>query len=179
MIEPALLSHYPFFSALTEAQLQTLAQMAEEVHQPENGALFYEGRPADTLWLVLEGGVSLRHSVEAAGVAHARATEAVYHLFEDSAPPLLEGQGGVFAEMDVGEIGPGEIVGISALIAPYRMTATARARQPSRLLRIDAVSMREACAQDAKLACALLQATARVALDRLHFARQKLLTERR
>lgn len=180
MLQPSLLRRYPFFGALTDAQLEAVAQLAEEVHRPLGEALFYEGQPADTLWVVLEGNVSLRHSVEAAGKAHARTTEAVYHLLEDGAPvPLLDGQGGIFAEMDVGVAGPGEIVGISALISPYRLTATARAQQDSRLACIDAVALRAACEQDASLGCALLQATAQVALQRLHFTRQQLLDERR
>jgi CRP-like cAMP-binding protein len=175
----AELRRYPGFEALSEAQLQAVSQTAQEVRVPAGAALFFEGQPADTLWLVLEGGARLRHSVEAAGAAHARATEAVYHLLEEGAPiPLLEGQSGVYTELDVGQAGPGEIVGISALIAPYRLTATARASVDSRLLRFDAVALRALCAQDTALACALLHATAQIALQRLHFTRQQLLAER-
>jgi CRP-like cAMP-binding protein len=175
-----VLRRYPYFEALTEAQLRAVGEAAEEVRVPAGAALFFEAQPADTLWLVLEGGARLRHSVEAAGEAHARATEAVYHLLEEGAPiPLLEGQSGVYTEVDVGEAGPGEIVGISALIAPYRLTATARSSVDSRMVRVDAVALRALCAEDSALACALLQATAQVALKRLHFTRQQLLAERR
>jgi CRP-like cAMP-binding protein len=174
-----MLRRYPFFEGLTEEQLGAVSEAAAEVRVPAGAALFFEGQPADTLWLVVEGGARLRHSVEAAGAAHARTTEAVYHLIEEGAPiPLLEGQSGVYTELDVGEAAPGEIVGISALIAPYRLTATARASVDSRMVRVDAERLRTLCAADSALACALLQATAQVALKRLHFTRQQLLAER-
>jgi CRP-like cAMP-binding protein len=174
-----VLRHYPFFEALTEAQLGAVSEAAEEVQVPEGAALFFEGQAADTLWLVREGAARLRHSVEAAGEAHLRTTEAVYQLMEEGAPiPLLEGQSGVYTELDVGEAGPGEILGISALIAPYRLTATARASVDSRMVRLDAVALRALCAKDCALASALLQAIGQVALKRLHYTRQQLLAER-
>lgn len=179
MSELELLLRCPFFDALTQRQLQSLAALADEVHQPADKALFYEGQPADTIWLVLGGRVGLRHAAEGAGVAHTRTTEAIYHLIEEGAPiPMLEGQSEAFAEISVGEIGPGEILGISALIPPYQRTATARALVSSRLLRLDAVALREACAQDYSLERALLRATAQAALQRLHVTRQQLIFER-
>jgi CRP-like cAMP-binding protein len=174
-----LLRRYPFFEGLAEAQLRAVSETAVVGRVLAGAALFFEGQPADTLWLVVEGRARLRHSVEAAGAAHARATEAVYQLMEEGTPiPLLEGQRGVYAELDVGEAGPGEVVGISALIPPYRLTATARASVDSRMVRLDAGALRALCAQDCVLASALLQATAQVALKRLHFTRQQLLAER-
>jgi hypothetical protein len=46
------------------------------------------------------------------------------------------------------------------------------------MVRVDAVALRALGAADRALACALLQATAQVALKRLHFTRQQLLAER-
>jgi CRP-like cAMP-binding protein len=152
-----------------------VAALAEITHAQAGEAIFFEARPADSLYLLDEGCIDLFHNAEAPGIAHARAAAAVYQLLQDGADiPLLGDQTGVLAELKVGEIGPGEIVGMSALIPPYVLTATARARHPSRLVRVDAVALRQAGERQLELINRLLIATGQVALARLQYARSRL-----
>ncbi len=177
MLSPEVLRRFHFFDSLDGDQLHTVAVLAKTIDVAENHAFFFEGRPADALFLVADGGVDLFHNVEAPGAAHTRAAEAVYQLIEEDGAdiPLLEGQGGVLAEWKVGEIGPGEIVGMSALIPPHILTATARARRATRLIEIDAVALRHAGEREPMLMNRLLTATAQVAMARLQYARSRLI----
>ncbi len=177
MVTPESLRRFRFFDSLDGDQLQAVAVLAETIYVDENQPFFFEGQPADALFLVSDGGVDLYHNVEAPGAAHARAAEAVFQLMEDGADiPMLEGQGGILSEWKVGEIGPGEIVGMSALIPPHVLTATARARRASRLVRIDAQALRRAGERQPVLMNRLLTATAQVAMERLKYARSRLIS---
>jgi CRP-like cAMP-binding protein len=71
-------------------------------------------------------------------------------------------------EIFISEINPGEPFGISALVEPYVYSGTVRARDPSRVLRIDALGLRELCRVDPSLSHGLLHEVARAALGRLH-----------
>ncbi len=176
MLTPEELRRFHYFDSLDGDQLQAVAVLAETVDVRENEPFFFEGQPADALFLVADGSVDLYHNVEAPGAAHARATEAVYQLMEEGAAiPMLEGQSRVLAEWKVGEIGAGEIVGMSAIIPPHRLTATARASRPSRLIKIDAVALRRAGEREPLLMNRLLTATAQVAMARLNYARSRLI----
>ena len=177
MVASELLRHYLFFTDLTEAQLKSIAGLAEEVHCQAGEALFHEGHAADALYLLMDGRVALYHNVLDEDEATVRTAEAVHLLMEDGADvPMLEGQSDVFKEYPVGDVRPSEIVGISVLIPPYRLTATARTTCPSRLLKIDAVGLRQLCQEDPEMGLGLMSATARTALERLHAARQQLAT---
>ncbi len=176
MLTPEELRRFHFFDALDGDQLQAVAILAETIDVHANEPFFFEGQPAEALFLVADGGVELYHNVEAPGAAHTRVAEAVYQLMEEGAAiPMLEGQGGVLAEWKVGEIGPGEIVGMSAIIPPHILTATARASRPSRLVKIDAVALRRAAERQPLLMNRLLTATAQVAMARLKYARSRLI----
>ncbi len=176
MISPETFRRLPFFAGLNEAQLQRLAELASLVSYHPGEAVFIEARPAEALYVVLDGGLTLYHHATDTGESELRGAEAVYRLMEDGeAGTLLEEQAGPRQELIVGHIGPGEIAGLSAMIEPYRLTATARATGPTHLLRLDTVALRHQTEPDLPLAHHLLQAVARVTLDRLHFARVELL----
>ena len=178
MVSPEVLRRFHFFDTLDGDQLGTVAALADTVTVQAGEPFFFEGNPADQLFLLSEGGVELFHNVEAPGADHVRATEAIYELMnEGPAIPLLEGQGGVLTEWKVGEIGPGEIVGMSAVIPPHVLTATARASRTSRLIRIDAAALRRAGEREPALMIRLLAATAQVAMARLQYARSRLISQ--
>jgi CRP-like cAMP-binding protein len=174
MVSSDLLRRYLFFTDLTEDQLKTIAGLAEEAHCQQGEALFREGHPADTLYLLMEGGVALYYTLTEDGTS-ARTADAMHLLMEEGMEvPMLEGEADLFKEHLVGEVHPSEIVGISALIAPYRFTATARATCPSRLLKMDAQALHRLCAEDPQLGYGLISAAAQTAKERLHFTRQQL-----
>lgn len=150
MISPELLRRYPFFCCLDDAQQKAVAMIAEEISVPAGTVLFEEGQLANALYLLLEGSVDLYFTVPG------------------------EGQGKPGKEFWVGEINPGEPLGISALIEPYRLTAMARARTSSRLLKVDAAALRALCEVDNRMAYALLRQVAKAAMERLHATRVQM-----
>jgi len=150
MISPETLRRYPFFSCLNDAQQKEIVTVAEEVVCERGTTLFEEGQPVQSLHFLLEGSVDLYY---AAG----------------------DGPQGQFL---ICEISPGEPFGISALIEPYTLTATARVAAPSRILKIDAARLRALCEADSRMGYALMRQAAKVAMERLHFTRLQLAAAR-
>lgn len=78
----------------------------------------------------------------------------------------------------ISEFNPGEIFGISALIEPYKYTATLRVDKPSHVFEIGASDLRTLCDKDPKLAYGLMQAVAKAAIERLEATRIQLIAAR-
>jgi CRP/FNR family transcriptional regulator, cyclic AMP receptor protein len=154
MISPELLRRYPFFGLLTDAQLKAIAMIAQEVNLPGGTQIFKEGEKADTLYLLLQGSVDLYYTVETEGA------------FDFNKAFL------------VGEINPGDAFGISALMEPYRFTATAKADQSVRLITMDAVALRALLEEDAKMSCVIMYQVAKAYAERLRSTRIQLAAAR-
>ncbi len=150
MISPELLRRYPFFGCLDEAQQKAVAMISEEIACERGMTLFEEGQPVQSLHFLLEGSVDLFY---AAG-------------------------SGPQDQFLICEISPGEPFGISALIEPYTLTATARVAAPSRILKINAAGLRALCEADCRMGHALMRQAARVAMERLHYTRLQLAAAR-
>ncbi len=150
MVSPELLRRYPLFSGLNDAEQKAIAQVAEEITMEGGTLLFEEGQAVPALHILLEGGVDL-----------------YYRSTRNGDKPL-----------PVCEISAGEPFGISALIEPYTLTATARVTRRSRILRIPAAVLRTWCDADARMGFELMRQVARVAMERLHFARVQLAAAR-
>lgn len=146
MVSPELLRRYPFFCCLDESQQKAIAMIAEQVEYEKGATLFEEGNPVQSLYLLVDGGVDLYYAAS----------------------------GNKNDQFLVGEISPGEPFGVSALIEPYTLTATARAAKPSRVLKIDAAAVRALCEVDNRMGYALMRQAAKVTQERLHYARVQL-----
>ena len=72
-------------------------------------------------------------------------------------------------------IEPGELIGWSAVVQPFRATVDAVAIGPTRLLAIDAAALRDLIARDAELAAELLPLILESVSDRLGASWQQLL----
>lgn len=151
MVSPELLRRYPFFNFMNHNQLRDVAMMTEEVSFDVDTTLFQTGAAANFLYLLRTGNVELHY--------------------------VVTDERGLEKRQDflVGMINPGEVVGISALIEPYRYTATALVTEPSELLCIDAASLRELCDKDPMLAAKWHQRMAEITMTRLHDTRIQLL----
>lgn len=147
MVSPELLRRYSFFSFADHDQLQEVAMITDEVKVAKGDALFTMGGKAQALYLLMEGSVDLHHVV----------------VDERGLEPRQD--------FMVGTINPGEVLSISAVIEPYELTSTAVATKPSRLLKMDAVKLRELSQEDATLGCGLQRQIARAAMERLHATR--------
>jgi CRP-like cAMP-binding protein len=179
MVPAETLKRYSLFAGMTNGECNLLSGWTSEVSLPPGSALFREGGSADALYVLLSGRVALFHNVHSEDAATLRTAEAMNRLMETGDNvPLLDGGSDVFEEYPVGHADPDEIVGISALVPPHRLTATARAQTTARLLRIDAVALRQACTTDPRLANSLLEAAAKTAMRRLQATRQALVALR-
>jgi CRP-like cAMP-binding protein len=150
MISPEKLRQYPFFGSLDEGQLREVAMLAEEEIYESGEVIFHEGETATALFFLLDGYVDL------------------YYTIGQAKPTSLE------KGIPVGEINPGEPFGISALIEPHLLTATARTNGRSRVLVLDAARLRSLFAKDRRLAYLLTHQAARSAIERLHATRVQL-----
>jgi CRP/FNR family cyclic AMP-dependent transcriptional regulator len=150
MISPELLRRYPFFGPLSDEQLKAVAMLADQESVGSYTILLEEGKKADTLYLLMEGSLSL------------------FYLVEDERQPNLR------KEFPVGDINPGEPFSISALIEPHVLTSSVRADTLCQVIRIDAQALKDLCEQDCDLGYILMKQIARAAMDRLTSTRIQL-----
>jgi CRP-like cAMP-binding protein len=146
MVSTDLLRRYQFFALLDETQRKGIAAITEEVAIEQGTTIFEEGQDARALYVLMHGSVDLYLTGG-----------------KDPNKPLW-----------VGQINPGEPFGISALIEPHVLTASARATVPSRALRIDGAILRAMCEIDPRLGHILARQVAKAAMERLHYAHVQL-----
>ncbi len=141
MVTEEFVSMQPFFKGLDQQEIKAIARMAEELEYAAGVTVSEEGQPVKAFYLLMEGKVELFYK-------------------SDNGKP---------EHFIVGEIHPGEPFGISALIEPYTLTATARSASPSRVLKFDAVELRKLCQADHHIGHHVMTKVAKAAMDRLHF----------
>ena len=107
------------FQALTPEEMGKLAPLCMEVSIDQDTPLFSEGREATYIYLVIEGQISLHKAIRA---PHSR--------------PLRRTVVSICRARDV--------VGWSALVAPYKYTLSAVAWDSTKLARIDSRILRRA-----------------------------------
>ena len=150
MISPELLRRFPFFGLYSEDQIKDIALISEEVSLPKDAVIFEECQPAVTLYLLLEGGVDLYFT-----------SKEEYHPKSSK-------------EFSAGEINPGELFAISALIEPYVLGASARISQPARLIQIDAVELRKLMDANPAFGYLTMKQMIKVLMERLATTRVQL-----
>lgn len=151
MVSPEILRRYPAFAYLDPEQLGEVAMIAEMVEYERGEEIFEAGQPAEHLFILVEGSVDLHYVVKPENQNH-----------------------GPRKDFMVGTINPGEILAISALIEPFKLTSAAVATLHCRMVRVSAVELRELSARDIALSCSLQRAVARTAMERLHATRTLL-----
>jgi CRP-like cAMP-binding protein len=150
MISTELLRRYSFFAGLEGDELRTVAMLTEEDSRPAGTVLFQEGARADTLYLLMEGGADL-----------------FFGVVEEQRPDA-------FREFNAGEVNPGELLGISALIEPYQYSTTARISCDCKFLTIDAARLRPLLLENPRLGYRFMYQVAKSAMARLGNARVQL-----
>ncbi len=140
MVSVEILRVFPYFAGVGAESLKAVAAIAEE-HQLRPGEpLFKEGDPARALFILRAGQVDI-----------------VYQQNID--------QGRV-----VDTVVAGDLIGWSALVEPYRCTATAIPREAGRAVRIDGPAIRQLCERDHTLGYHLLKELAATLAHRLQGA---------
>jgi CRP-like cAMP-binding protein len=141
----AILHTHPFISDLDEKYMQTLIGCASNVLFKEGEYLFREGEAATKLYLIRTGRVALE---------------------------LHAGERG---NMRVQTIGPGEILGWSWLIYPYRWHFDACAVDEVRAFALDGKCLRTKCERDRDFGYEMLKRLAQVLESRLSATRLQIL----
>lgn len=131
---------------LSPAVHARLAEMSRPVAYPTGATILREGADTPFLCAVLEGRVALRLRIPERG-----------------------------DRITIVTVEPGDLLGWSAVVAPYRATVDAIATEPTRLLAIDAVALRERLRTDCELAAELLPLVLESVSDRLSGSWQQLL----
>ena len=140
-----LVAQHPVLADLPGNVAALVTGCARNIAVPEGNRLLVEGEPADTLYLLRRGRVSL----------------------EVRAP----GRGSLIIEV----LGPGEALGWSWLFPPYRWRFDARAIEPVGAIAVDASCFRAKLKSDPVFGYALLTRFASIVLDRLQATRVRLL----
>ena len=140
-----LLRDVPFVAGLGGGERRLLAAFARVVSADADDVLLREGEPTPYLAIITAGRVALRMRL-----------------------PGRE-------PVTIATVEPGDIVGWSAVVAPYRATSTAIAVAPIAAIAFDAARLRQALEADEDLAAALYPRILRSVVRRLEGTRLQLL----
>jgi len=140
-----LLRDVPFVAGLGGGERRRLASFARLISAQRDEVLLREAEPTPYLAIVTTGRVALRMR--------------------------LPGRGPV----TIATVEPGDIVGWSAVVAPYRATSTAVAVEPTEAVAFDSQQLRQALETDEDLAAALYPRILRSVARRLEGTRLQLL----
>lgn len=135
----------PVFAGLEPDQLELIAGCGANVVYSVGDHLFREGESADTFYLVRHGLVALE-----------------VHIPNRS-------------DLTIETVGPGEIVGWSWLVPPYRWHFDGRAVELVRAVRFDGACLRRKCEEDPLLGYDLLNRFSQILVGRLQATRLQLL----
>ncbi len=147
MISPEQLRFFPFFGGLNDSQLRAIAMIAQEKTFQLGETIFHQNQAAESLYFLVEGSVDL-----------------FYHVQKSQAESDEE-------KILVGEIDPGEPFSISSLIEPYLLTASAFVAKPSRVIKIQADSLRDLFKTDSRMAYLMTYEVAKALMNRLDSTR--------
>lgn len=149
-IKTKFLRQYSFFSFLNATQLRKIARIAVVQPYQRGEILLRENDPANAFYILLQGSVELFFTIEVE-----------FH------PELRK-------ELKFRVIYPGEMFGISAFIEPHISTSTARAIEPSQVVKIETQALLNLCKNEDEIAYALIYQVAKAAIDRLNATRLQL-----
>ena len=135
----------PVFAQLPEAELELISSTARTVRFAARQRLFSEGQPAQGCWLIEDGRVTL-----------------------DMAVP---GRGQVVLQT----LGPGDVLGWSWLVPPYRWHYGATAVLPTTATELDTEQLRALAEQDPRFGYTLVLTLFEAVLQRLQATRARLL----
>ena len=140
MVSIEVLRSFPYFAGVSPDSLKAVAEITDERSFPAGEPLFEEGDTAQSLYILRAGEVDI-----------------VYHCQDDDG-------------CVVDTVVAGDLIGWSALVAPYSCTATAVPRVAGSAVRIDAAGIRKLCELDHTLGYQLLKELAGTLSRRLQGA---------
>jgi CRP-like cAMP-binding protein len=139
------LTAYPVFAQLPEAELELIARTARTVRFAARERLFSEGHPAQGCWLIEDGRVALDMTVPGRG------------------------------QVVVQTLEPGDVLGWSWLVPPYRWHYGAMSVVPVTATELDTEQLRALAEQDPQFGYMLVLTLFEAVLQRLQATRARLL----
>lgn len=149
MSDPSVLAEHIretwFGSDLLDASLQLLGSIAREYESPARTRLLREGDETKELSILVEGRIALTEHVAGRGSVTLMSAE------------------------------PGDVFGWTAIIPPYRATATVVSLEPVKVIAVEAEALRAELKSDCVLAAGIYPRLAEALARRLEATRQQLL----
>ena len=139
-----LLAEHKFFEGMTPEALELIAGCGTNVHFKADTPIISEDQPADVFYVLRTGRVALEVATPRRG------------------PLVIE------------TVGPGEILGVSWLLPPYRWTFDGRAMTATSAVALDAACLRQKCDDDPALGYEMYKRFAGLVRDRLLATRLQL-----
>lgn len=147
MISPELLRRYPYFGAVSEDALKSVAMISEEISFPAGEQMFAEDDPAENLFLLMEGEVDLQYTL---GNGELRTVDTLV---------------------------AGDLIVWSALVEPYKCTAVGTIKKDAKLISINGDELRALCENNMDLGYRMLISVTKLLATRLEGARVQLATQ--
>lgn len=138
------LSQIQFLQDIAPERLEQIADIARIRDYNETDTVFREGDPAENIYLVVSGIVSLEVCAAGSGCKQ------------------------------ILTLGPGDLLGWSALLKQSRYTARARTPQSARLVEINVAQLMAMCEKDPRFGYDLMRLTALALANRLSATRMQL-----
>jgi CRP-like cAMP-binding protein len=138
MASPEILRCFTLFGSLDYQVLKEVAMESKVIKVEEGEWLFYEGEKASHIYLIVEGSVELKISLDTKGATHTGLTS------------LIKGQ----------------IVGWSAVVEPHIYLLSAEAMEASQLVKIEGAHLLEIMADNPKAGFKMMAYFAKVIDER-------------
>jgi CRP-like cAMP-binding protein len=143
----AALARHPFLSGLDDSALDLLCSCSQLIGVPADRCMFHTGQSADAFFLIVAGRVALE---------------------------VESGHGG---HVCIQTIGPGEVLGWSALTPPYRWRFLARVLEPVRAVELKSAELRLLCEEHHELGFEVYRRLVGVVSERLSATWMQLLEQ--
>ncbi len=144
-VEIETLRRFGPFASFSDEELAEIAALCREESYGEGDVIAVEGRPAEKMFLILEGKLSLEKLVQL-------------------------GRSGSSRRATVGFVGPDGIAGWSSIISPYTYTSTGVCVEPLHVLTLSGQEVRRFLADHPASGVAFLESIAEIIASRLHNA---------
>ena len=138
MVSPELIRRYPYFSGISIAQLNMLANIAEEAEYESGHYFHHEGEDLNKVYIIVEGEVSLITKF-----------------------PQQD------KEVVINTLGPGDVFGWTSLLPPYSAGAGAKSNSKCTLIEFDSVELRNKFSEDYEFGYLMMMKVAQIIRERL------------
>jgi CRP-like cAMP-binding protein len=150
MVPLEFLQKYPFFGFLNQDQQKSIADISEEVQFNPGAMIYQEKERADWLYFLVSGNVDRLFTIVVE-----------YHPEQNK-------------EILYGEVCPGEMFGILALIEPRIHSSSARASNHCDMVKIDTIRLLDLFEKDDQLAYDFMRQAAKTIDKRLNMTLEQL-----